>query len=103
MLIQFFLILFGGSLALLITGIKFRRWLLCLMSTVLSAVCAFQAFRIELVSGGVTLVFQEVVIVLLCWAITLIGFIFTLLGAVWSVQEMNAQKKKQHQGAVNAG
>jgi len=98
MLIQFFLILFGGAVALLIMGVKLKRWLLCLISTVLSAVCAFQAFKIELVSGGVTLVFQEVVIVLLCWAITLVGFVFTLIGAVWSVKEMNAQKNKQPGG-----
>jgi len=99
MLIQFFLLLFGGGTALLILGVKFRRWLLCLMATILEAVCALQAFRIEIVSGGVTLVFQEVVIVLLCWVLTLIAFIFTLVGAVSAIQE-SSKKKPQPTGGL---
>ena len=93
MLIQFFVILFAGAVGLLIAGIKYKRWLLTLISTVLAAVCAFQAFRIEIVSGGVTIVFQEVVIVLLCWAITLVGFIFTILGMIDAYKNVTAEQK----------
>jgi hypothetical protein len=35
-----------------------------------------------MVSGGVTIVIQEIVIVYVCWMIAIVGLVFTLVGAV---------------------
>lgn len=103
MLITFFVILFGGSLALTFTGIKYKRWLLTMMGTILALVCAFQAFEIEVVSGGVTLVFQEIVIVLVCWLLTLVAFVFTLVGMIDGYKEHKESKNKQQLGGPPHG
>ena len=78
----FFVILFVGSLGMLYAGVKYKHWLLCAGSAVMSLVLALQAFRIEIVSGGVTIVIQEIVIVYVCWMIAIVGLMFTLVGAV---------------------
>ncbi|MCX6817725.1 MAG: hypothetical protein NTU57_02615 [Candidatus Aenigmarchaeota archaeon] len=51
-----------------------------MISTVLWAVLAFQAFKIEVPSGGVTLVFQEIIVVLFCWFMTFVGAVITGIG-----------------------
>ena len=89
MLIQFFVLLFGGAVASLIGGIKYKRWLLTMFSTILFLVLAFTAFRIEVVSGGVTLYFEEIVIILLNWFGAIVAFIFTLVGMLGAFKDRN--------------
>jgi hypothetical protein len=92
MLINFFLVFFIGAIATLYGGYKFQRWLLCMGSTILWAVLAFQAFKIEVVTGGVVLVFQEVILVLFCWFMTFAATGLTLIGAV---NERSGKRKEQ--------
>lgn len=100
MLITFFLIMIVGAFASLFFGIKYKHWIGCAIAAILFLVLAFSAFRIEVPSGGVTLVFQEIVIVLLCWAGAGISTLFTLLGAAAYVKEVTGNKqKKQETGA----
>jgi hypothetical protein len=80
--IIFFIILFVGSMGLIYAGVKYKHWLLCAGSAVMFLVLALQAFRIEMVSGGVTIVIQEIVIVYVCWMMAIVGLVFTLVGAV---------------------
>ena len=80
MLVSFFVALFGGSIALLFSGIKFKRWVFTLGGTILSIVCALQGFMIEVVSGGVTIIFKEIAIVLFCWVMVFVGTVFTAYG-----------------------
>jgi len=71
-----------------------------MMATILALVCAFQAFQIEVVSGGVTIIFQEIVIVLLSWLIAMVAFIFTLMGMVSAYKE---RQKKASEGKLSGG
>lgn len=93
MLIQFFIILLVASVGSLYMGLKYKKWLLTMFSTVLFGVLAFSAFRIEVVTGGVNLVFQEIALVLLMWLGTFAGFIFTLVGMVDHLRTSRGKKK----------
>jgi len=99
MLVTFFLILIVGAFASLYVGARYKRWMLCVVAAILFLVLAFSAFKIEVPSGGLTIVFQEVVIVLLCWACAAISTLFALIGAVAFVKDQASEKdKKQNWG-----
>lgn len=57
-------------------------------------VLAFQGFAIEIVSGGVTLVFQEIILVYLCWGMIIVGAISTVYGVTQNIREQMEEKKK---------
>lgn len=96
MSIQFFLIILAVSGGFLYGGIRYKKWLLCMGSTVFFLVLAFQGFRILIVTGGVTIVFQEIIVVILMWMGAIVAFIFTLLGMVKAAQDsMNVKKQKK--------
>lgn len=87
MLVTFFIVLFGGSIALLFSGVKYQRWLLCVASTIMSLVCATQAHTIEVMSGSVVIVFKEFMIVLVSWVLTALGIIFSGIGIIASLNK----------------
>jgi hypothetical protein len=87
MLIEFFVMLLGGAVAALVVGIKMKKWLLTMFSTIMFLVLALQALKIEIVSGGVTLVFQDVIITYLSWFGSMVSLIFTLVGMVNNIKE----------------
>lgn len=95
MLIQFYIIVQLLAVGLLYFGVKEKKWLLTFISTILFLVLALQAFQIEVVSGGVTLVFQEIVIVMLNWAGGFIALALTLLGMIKYVRDQLREKKGQ--------
>ena len=87
MLIEFFVMLLGGAVAALIVGLKMKKWLLTMFSTIMFLVLALQALKIEIVSGGVTLVFQDVVITYVAWFGSFVSLIFTLVGMVNTIRD----------------
>ncbi len=97
MLITFFLILIAGAFGSLFFGIKWKRWIMTLVATVLFMVLAFSSFKIEVPSGGINLVFEEIVIILLCWAAAIISLIFTLFGAVTFLKDESSKKKDKQE------
>jgi len=96
MLIEFFVMLLAGAVTSLVVGIKYKKWLLTMFSTILFLVLAFSAFKIEIVSGGVTLVFQDIVIIYLSWFGGFVSFIFTLIGTVNQLRSRNQQPQQQY-------
>jgi len=80
MMLEIFLSLFFISIASLIIGVWQKKWLFCMFSTILFLVLSFQGFKIEVISGGLNIVYQDVIIVLLCWFSGVTSFIFTLAG-----------------------
>lgn len=93
MLIQFFIILLVGAVGCMYLGIKYKKWLFPFFSTIMFMVLAFSAFRIEVVTGGVNLIFQEIVIVLLMWLATTVAAGLTLIGMINHLKESRDQKK----------
>ncbi len=100
MLLIFFLTMFLGAFAALFIGMKFRKWIPCFVAAILFLVLAFSAFRIEVPTGGVTIVFQEVVVILVCWAGAIISTIFALVGMVSYAREALGKKDKEQQPAI---
>lgn len=90
MLIEFFVMILGGAVASLIVGIMKKKWLLTMFATVLFLMLALQAFKIEVVSGGVTLIFQDIIITYLGWFGGFVSFIFTLVGMANTVRQKRA-------------
>lgn len=104
MLITFFLILFVGAAISIYAGIRWQKWLLCTIASILFLVLAFSAFSVEVPSGGLTIVFQEIVIVLLCWAAAIISLIFTLIGMISYIRDTRKKEDaKQSQQPGMAG
>ena len=101
MLVQFFIILMVGAVGSFYLGLKMRKWLLTMFSCILFSVLAFSAFRIEVVTGGVNIVFQEIVLVGLMWLGVFASAIFTLVGMVDNLKA--SRNKKQGQPNIPRG
>jgi hypothetical protein len=95
MLLQFFIMLLVGAVGSLVVGIKYKKWLPCMLAVILFLVLAFQAFKIEVVSGGVTIVFQDIIITWLSWFGAMVGTIFTFNGVINQKREMMEEKNQQ--------
>lgn len=80
MMLEIFIFLFILSIGSLVVGIVQRKWLFCMFSTIMFLVLSFQGFRIEVISGGLNIVYQDIIIVLLSWLGGIVSFVFTLLG-----------------------
>lgn len=93
MLVQFFIILLLGAVGSYYLGIKMQSWLLTMFSCVLFFVLAFQAFRIEVVTGGVSIVFQEIVLVALMWFGGFAATITTIYGMINNFRNRKDQPK----------
>jgi hypothetical protein len=91
MQLALFIFLLGGSVASLYVGIRYKRWLLCMLSTILFMVLDFAGFQIEIVSGGVALVFREQIVIWAAIAGTIIAGIFTFIGAVNTARDRMSQ------------
>lgn len=102
MLIQFFIIMLFGAVGSFYLGLKYQRWLLTMFSAILFFVLAFQAFKIEVVTGGVNLVFQEISLVLLMWFAGFAASAFTLVGVVNQIKQ-KGEKKNYSQPYVPGG
>lgn len=100
MLITLFLVLIVGAFVSIYAGIRYQKWLFCMIATILFLVLAFTAFKIEVPSGGVTLVFQEIVIVLLCWAGSIISLIFTLVGMISYIRDTRKKEETRQPGVA---
>lgn len=97
MLIEIYLpllLLAGGSLFF---GITKQKWILCMFASIMFLTLAISAFRIEVVSGGVTLIFEEGVLILLNWLGSIVGLVFTLVGAIAAFRNRN-QRVDMQQG-----
>lgn len=92
MLAQFFIILLVGAVGSLVLGLKMKKWLLTMFATILFLTLAFQAFSIEVVTGGVTLQFTEIIIVLLMWFGGFASFMATLYGAINHYRNRDSKK-----------
>lgn len=93
MLAQFFIVLLVGAVGSFYLGLKYKKWILTMFAAILFSVLAFSAFRIEVVTGGVNLVFQEIVLVMLMWLGFIASAIFTLIGVVDHIKNMGKNDK----------
>ena len=98
MLIQLFIILLVGAAGFFYLGLTMKKWILTMTSAVLFFVLAFSAFSIEVVTGGVNIVFEEIVLVLLMWVGGFAAAIFTLVGMTDFIRATMDKKKAAEYG-----
>lgn len=78
-----FVILFVMSIIAMVIGIKTKRLVATIFSTVLFLILAMQAFTLEFItSTGSTVTVQEIVLVYVNYLFAAISFIFTLAGSL---------------------
>lgn len=91
MLFQFWLLLLAAAVGALLGGLKLKRWLLTMFAMVLFFVLAFGSMRVEVVSGGATLFFGDMAIVLLMAFAGFVSFLFTLHGVLEFVRKSDKE------------
>jgi len=83
MLIDFYLILFVIAIISLIFAVKKNHLLPAMFSTVIFLMLALQGFAIEYITAaGTTIVFDEIVLVLINWFLGFVSFVVCLIAAV---------------------
>lgn len=82
--IEFYLIILGLSGALLFVGVTYKRWFACLVSTILFLFVAFQSLNVTIMAQA----YYLPQLVALAWVASIIGTIFTLVGAVEHIRKI---------------
>lgn len=75
----------------LIVGMKGQKWLLCLFSTIMFPILALQSVALDSILAytffsGLTTVFIGIF-----WLLTVVSFVFTLIGAIATVKNKNKE------------
>ena len=93
MLLDIYIILFLLGLGSLIAAVKTKRLLLAMFATVMFFTLALQAFTIEFItSAGVTVVFQEPVVVLLNWFLAFLSTVIFFVGLAGFIKDRMDKK-----------
>jgi hypothetical protein len=88
---EFYLLIMGLSGALLFIGVARKRWFACMASTVLFLYIAFQSFNITIMSQA----YYLPQLVVLAWAASIFGTMFTVVGAVQYIRVVFQEKEKK--------